>query len=173
MATSSWASWCPCYKRPVDLAVFETPAPAAKAVPVPRPTTRRSNALKDNVGGGGPSDGRGTPEDAVEGSKVDTRVACAKAARGTAIDTAEHVLSPDVRSDEKAAATTELAPASGSIRYDLVLLYTQVQNLEGHEDMYTCKGCRLDGVYTKLHALSLVKYGKVLMMKKKHLTPRF
>ena len=190
-----------------------TPAPAAKAVPVPRPTTRSSNAFKDNVGGG-PSDVKSTPGNAVEAGEVDTRLVRASVAGGAATSREEQVLPPDIHADKEAPATTELTLAfdksgryayvvalwgsaagfalgalvlgaalrrSGT-RYDLVLLYTEdvpastidllstvwitreVRYLEGHENLYTCKGYRFDGVFTKLHVLSLVEYEKVLML---------
>ena len=177
------------------------------------PVSRNSNAFKDNVGGG-PSDLKSTPGNAVEAGEVDTRLACASVAGGAATSREEQVLPPDIHADKEAPATTELTPAfdksgryayvvalwgsaagfalgalvlgaalrrSGT-RYDLVLLYTEdvpastidllsrvwitreVRYLEGHGNLYTCKGYRFDGVFTKLHVLSLVEYEKVLML---------
>ena len=58
---------------------------------------------------------------------------------------------------------TEDVPTSTIELLSKLWITRKVQYLEGHEGMYTCKGCRFDGVFTKLHVLSLVEYEKVLM----------
>ena len=137
-----WASWCPCCKRPLDLTLFdvhtkEKEPPLAEQVPESKRSQRFAYVI--TLWG------------------ADAGFALGALVLGTALR------------------------RSGT-KYDLVLLYTEdvptstlnllstlwlirkVQYLEGHDDMYMCKGFRFDGVFTKLHVLSLVEYDKVLMM---------
>lgn len=139
-----WPSWCPCCKRPLDVTIFSTDKEAWAAE-----AATRGNAL---------------PTPTVD------RFAYAASLWGT---------SPGF---VLGALVLGQALRRSGTRHDLVLMHTDdvpmssralleevwslrlVDFVDAASGLFTLKGGRFDGVFTKLHVLGLTEYAKVLML---------
>ena len=173
-------SWCPCCRRPLDITLFETLAPSSfKGGEIVG--SGDASCIKDLCDVSSPD-----PGDTGEAVMVPGNTAGAVGQGPGTSSTLPRfayvvVLWGSAAGFALGALVLGCALRRSGTRYDLVLLYTkdvpftiidllskvwithEVPYLEAHPDLFRSRG-RFDGVFTKLHVLSLAQYDKVLML---------
>ena len=133
-----WESWCPCCKKPLDIVSWQEESPAK-----------------------------------VE-EKTNPRYAYAAAIWGKGDELSGFVLGAlvlgfslqQISSHDRVLMYTEEVPSFFLHELGKVWKLRRVNRIQANGDLFTCQfeGNRFDGVFTKLHALNLTEYDKVLMM---------
>lgn len=154
-----WQSWCPCCKRPLDVTIY----PGHQAM---EDETSRTIEVDDVQP---PMSSLDSPQP-VSATPTQPRYAYVTSVWGCdpGFVLGALVLGSSLRQrgsvHDLVLLHTDDLPASSLEILSRVWILRLVEYVQADDSLFTCKGTRFDGVFTKLHALSLTDYSKVMML---------